>query len=230
MEGVIYILEFPAILYMRSNNGSINKKDHKIIRYMKIILTILFLLGCGQFIFAQDTTKTSPKQHETIKKADNYTIQRLIIYKNKQILLEKGWNGWMTPALRSNENQSLKEGLDSLAKAIGLTVKIVKLSGVYTYKFKNLPDHKEVSYRTHYTAKYVSGEVIQPKEPGREYKWFDISDVVDKISNEALKKETEQILKYPETLWGGSFLHTFKDGEFESVIMTEDFYPLSDNK
>ncbi|WP_121125688.1 NUDIX hydrolase [Sphingobacterium puteale] len=178
--------------------------------------------------FAQETAKASSRQQEVIKKADNYTIQRLIIYKGNQILLEKGQNGWMTPALRSNENQSLKEGLDSLAKAIGLTVKIVKLSGVYTYKFKNLPDHKEVSYRTHYTAKYLNGEIIQPKQPDREYKWFAIKDVVNNIRNEALKKETAQILMYPNTLWGGSFLHTFKDGEFESVVMTEDFYPLSD--
>lgn len=195
---------------------------------MKIIVTFLFFLFSEQIIFAQETAKASPTQQEVIKKADNYTIQRLIIYKGNQILLEKGQNGWMTPALRSNENQSLKEGLDSLAKAIGLTVKIVKLSGVYTYKFKNLPDHKEVSYRTHYTAKYLSGEVIQPKQADREYKWFAIKDVVDNIPNEALKKETAQILMYPNTLWGGSFLHTFKDGEFENVVMTEDFYPLSD--
>lgn len=134
----------------------------------------------------------------------------------------------MTPSLRSNENQSLKEGLDSLAKAIGLSIKIVKLSGVYTYKFKDLPDHKEVSYRTHYTAKYISGELIQPKQPDREYKWFAVKDVVDSISNEALKKETEQILKYPKTLWGGSFTYTYKDGKLESIKMSEDFYPLSD--
>lgn len=178
---------------------------------------------------AQDTSKVLTKQ-EIIKKTDNYTIQRLIIFNNeKEILLEKGKNGWMTPALRSNENLSLKEGLDSLAKAIGVSIKIIKLSGVYTYKFKGLPDHKEVSYRTHYTARYISGNLTQPRQPDREYKWFNIKEALENISNEALKAETSQIIKYPETLWGGSFLYTYTNDTLESLKMTEDFYSLSGN-
>ncbi len=196
---------------------------------MKRLFTLIVVVLASHFISAQDTTKTIKKQ-EIVKKADNYTIQRLLVFNNnKEILLEKGQNGWMTPALRSNENQSLKEGLDSLAKAIGISIKLVKLSGVYTYKFIGLPDHKEVSYRTHYTANYLNGELIQPTQPGREYKWFPIKSAVDMISNEALKAETNQILKFPKTLWGGSFLYTYKDDKFESIKMVEDFYPLSEN-
>jgi hypothetical protein len=193
---------------------------------MKTILNLLFLLLFGQIVYSQEIPKVEPKQ-ESIKKADNYTIQRLIIFKEKEILLEKGRNGWMTPSIRSNENQSLKEGLDSLAKVIGLNVKLLKLSAVYTYKFKNLPDHKEVSYRTHYSAKYISGELIQPKQPEREYKWFPVNQVAENISNEALKAETSQIIKFPKEIWGGSFLYLYKDGKLESIKMVEDFYSLS---
>ncbi len=195
---------------------------------MKIIFIIIVAFNCTQFVLAQDTTSTITKQ-ETVKKADNYTIQRLLIFNNKkEILLEKGINCWMTPALRSNENQSLKEGLDSLAKAIGISIKIGRLAGVYTYKFKGLPDNKEVSYRTHYTAKYVSGELIQPQQPDRAYKWFPIKTATDNISTEALRAETNQIIKFTKTVWGGSFLYSYKDDIFESIKMTEDFYSLSD--
>lgn len=195
---------------------------------MKRVLTLLMALIGTQFVSAQDTTKSIKKQ-EIVKKADNYTIQRLLIFNDKkEILLERGRNGWMTPSLRSNENQSLKEGLDSLAKLIGITIKIGRLAGVYTYKFKDLPDHKEVSYRTHYTAKYLGGELIQPKQPDREYKWFPVKTATDSISNEALKAETNQIIKFPKTVWGGSFLYTYKDGKLEGIKMTEDFYSLSE--
>jgi hypothetical protein len=195
---------------------------------MKKYLTLILILLFVKIINAQDSTKISPTQ-SAIKKTDNYTIQRLIILNaQKQVLLEKGRNGWMTPSLRSNENQSLKEGLDSLANGIGISIKVIKLSGLYTYKYKDLADHKVVSYRSHYLAKYVSGELIQPSQAGREYKWFAVKSAVDSISNEALKAETNQILKYPKTLWGGSFLLVFKHDKLESAKMTEDFYPLSD--
>lgn len=194
---------------------------------MKTCLTAFIIYCCSTLMFAQDSSKTIP-QPAAVKKADNYTIQRLLIFKGDQILLEKGPNGWMTPALRSNENQSLKEGLDSLAKAIGLSIRLIKLSGLYTYKFIGLPDHKEVSYRTHYTAKYISGELVTSKQPDKMYKWVAIKNAVDSISNEALKAETSQILNYPKVLWGGSFLYTYKSGKLESIKMTENFYPLSD--
>ena len=195
---------------------------------MKNILALAFILIGTQFVSAQDTTKTTKKQ-EIIKKADNYTIQRLLVFNDKkEILLEKGRNGWMTPSIRSNENQSLKEGLDSLAKVIGITVKFGRLAGVYTYKFNGLPDHKEVSYRTHYTAKYLGGQLIQPKQPNREYKWFSVKTATDSISNEALRAETKQIIKFPKSVWGGSFLYSYKDGKLEGMKMTEDFYLLSE--
>ena len=196
---------------------------------MKIFLIIIIALVGIKFVSAQEAAKTL-KTQEIVKKPDNYTIQRLLIFNDKkEILLEKGINGWMTPALRSNENQSLKEGLYGLAKSIGISIKIERLAGVFTYQFNGLPDHKEVSYRTHYTAKYLHGQLIQPKDPNREYRWFPVETAVDNISNEALKAETNQIIKFPKTVWGGSFLYSYKDGEPEGIKMTEDFYSLSDN-
>lgn len=179
----------------------------------------------------QDTTKNiTVRKLETAKKADNYTIQRLIVFNNtRQILLEKNKNGWMTPALRSNENQSLKEGLDSLAHAMGISIKIIKLAGVFTYKFKGVPDHKEVSYRTHYTANFINGNLIQPKQSDKEYKWLNAKEALELIGNEALKAETSQIINHPDTLWGGSFLISYNGDELESIKMTEGFYSLSGN-
>jgi hypothetical protein len=195
-------------------------------KLMKFILTTLLFFACGQFLSAQDTSKIVPKK-QVIKRADNYTIQRLIIFNNKkEILMEKYWGGWQTPALRSNQNQSLKEGLDSMATAIGISIEPVKLAGIITYKYEGLPDHKEVSYRTHYTAKYKSGEPIKTKD--KEYHWLSIKEALEKISMEALKIETTQIVNHPKVVWGGSFLLTYKDDKLQTLKLVEDFYPLTD--
>ncbi|HQW12171.1 MAG TPA: hypothetical protein PLP06_08490 [Saprospiraceae bacterium] len=196
---------------------------------MKQFLTLLFSIATTHFVSSQ-VTSSSVTGQIAIKKADNYTIQRLIIFNDENdILLEKGIAGWMTPALRSNENQSLKEGFEGLAKSIGISLLVERLAGVYTYQFVGLPDHREVSYRTHYTAKYLSGTIIQPKEDGRAYRWMPIASAIDSISNAALKSETNQIIQYPGTIWGGAFLFTYRDDKFESILMTEDFYSLSGN-
>jgi hypothetical protein len=192
---------------------------------MKKRFILALILGNFQMLLAQDTAKIAKPM--SFKKVDNYTIQRLIILKNKkEILMEKGRGGWMTPALRSNLDQSLMEGLDSLAALIGISIGKSTLSGVYTYKFKDLPDHKEVSYRTHYTAAYKNGTLIQPTDTARIYKWVPIEDALKLIENAALKAETTQIIRHPKTLWGGSFLYQYKNGTLDSIKVVEPFYPL----
>ena len=193
---------------------------------MKLILTALLFFACGQSLSAQDTSKIVPKK-QVIKRADNYTIQRMIVFNDKkEILMEKYWGGWQTPALRSNQNQSLREGLDSMATAMGISTEPLKLAGIITYKYEGLPDHKEVSYRTHYTAKYKSGNPIKTKD--KEYHWLPIKEALEKISMEALKIETTQIVNNPKVVWGGSFLLTYKDDKLQTLKLIEEFYPLTD--
>jgi hypothetical protein len=130
---------------------------------------------------------------ETVKKKDNYTVQYLSIFnENDEILLQKNQSGWHTIAMRSTEEQSIKEAMDSLANSIGLTVHSLKLGALYTYKFEGLPDHREVSFRTHFTAKLKNGSLIQPASADKTYHWISVKDAIDKITFESLKLETSQ--------------------------------------
>lgn len=188
------------------------------------LATILFLLAV-QLVFAQDTLKTTPK--EVIKKVDNYTVQYLIIQNDKgEVLLQKNNAGWHTLAMRSNESQSIKEAMDSLANSIGLTIASLKLAGLYTYKFEGLPDHKEASFRTHFTAKLKSGKLIQTPNSGRELHWVTLKEAIEKITFESSKLETSQILNKPKTVWGGTFLIIWKDDKFIGSKVLEQPYPL----
>lgn len=195
--------------------------------HYKFILSAFLILFGGQLAPAQTSGNAAAKKENT-EKIDNYTIQRLIVFNDKnEILMEKNSFGWMTPALRSNQDESVKEGLNNLASQMGISVDSIKLAGVFTYKFKGLTDHPaHVSFRTHYTAKYRSGALVQPKD--KEYKWLPVGEALEKIAMESLKTETAQIIKFPKSVWGGSFLLVFKDGKMESSKMSEELYPLTD--
>ena len=88
------------------------------------------------------------------------------------------------------------------------------------------PEHAAISFRTHYTAKYKSGQVVQPADGSKEYKWVPVADVPKLISMDSLRTETLQILEHPKVLWGGSFLVTFEDGKVTSTEALEAPYPL----
>ncbi|WP_242107908.1 NUDIX hydrolase [Luteimonas aquatica] len=164
---------------------------------------------------------------------DNYTVQRLIVSNGRgEVLLERNANGWMTPAIRANRRQSVREALDALAAGMGLRIDAVRLAGLFTYKFQETPPdpaHAAVSFRAHYTARVAGGALAQPKEDGREYRWIAEDEAAKKIGIEPLRTETAQILRHPDTLWGGSFLLVFDDAAAATpskVDVLEAPYPL----
>jgi hypothetical protein len=218
------ILPHPSNIFSRHHN-----KNY--FYHMKNIITLLLTLFATKIIFAQDSNKILTAKSVN-KKIDNYTIQRIIVFNaKKEILMQRNRFGCFTPSIRSNENQSLKEGLDSLAKAIGIVIEPIKLAGIFTYKYDGLPDHIGlVSYRTHYKTKYISGELIQykdPKDSTRLYKWMPIKEALEAIGMQALKEETTQIILYPKKIWGGSFLLSYKNDVLQSIKKLEEFYSLN---
>ncbi|UQD56915.1 NUDIX hydrolase [Flavobacterium sp. K5-23] len=168
------------------------------------------------------------KKNEPIKKIDNYTIQWLIVFnQKKEILLMKDKYGWKTPVIRSNENLSLKEGIDSLVNPIGISIHRLRLAGLTTYKYSGLKDNQVVSFRSYYTSKLKDGEISQPKDKEKEYKWLPIEEVLQIIEMQPLKTELNQILKNPKSIWGGSFIMIFEDEKFKTYKQTEPFYELN---
>jgi hypothetical protein len=195
--------------------------------FLMIFTTLIGMLLSVQITLAQDTIHQIKKQ-EPIKKIDNYTVQYLVILNNKsEMLLQKNEAGWHTPVIRSNKNQSITEAMDSLAGSVGLRIHSLKLSGLYTYKFEGLPDHPESSFRMHFTARLKDGQLIQPTDPGRSYQWVPVKEAIQKLTFESLKLETSQILTYPEKVWGGTFLITWKDDQFIGSKVIEKLYPLN---
>ena len=135
--------------------------------------------------------------------------------------------GWKTPVLRSNENLSLKEGIDSLVKPIGISIHKLNLAGLTTYQYKGLKDNQVVSYRSYYTAKLKSGEILQSQGKEKEYRWFTQNEALKLVEMQPLKTELEQILKNPKKIWGGSFILVFENEKLKTFEQKETFYELT---
>jgi hypothetical protein len=183
---------------------------------MKKTLLLLLILLFSSISFAQETGN------------DSYTIQRLVIYNEKnEVLLEKNDFGWMTPALRHNSKKTIKEGLMNLASEFGLNVSSPKLAAIFMFT----SDYKPISqFRQHYSANTIDGE-LKTSENKKDAKWFSISKAVEMMSLPdtkapfVIKDMTKHIMYYPDIVWGGTFNLSKKDGKITYKTI-EDFYPL----
>ena len=186
---------------------------------MKIIATLSLLaiiMLSGMNASAQDTG------------GDSYTIQRLIIYNTDgNVLLEKHENGWMTPALRHSSRTTINEGLENLASEFGLTISPPKLAGNFMFISEYKPTS---SFRQHYTAKLVDGDLKRP-EGKLDAGWFSPHDAIELMSLPdaklvgAVGEMTEQVLNYPEIIWGGTFT-LWKENDVTVYKASEHFYPI----
>ena len=159
---------------------------------------------------------------------DSYTIQRLIIYNQKgEILLEKNDFGWMTPALRHNSKVTINEGLENLAADFGLKISKPKLSGIFMF----ITDYKPISqFRQHYSCIYQEGELKVAKNKSKA-QWFSINKAIEMMSLKdtkapfVIRDMTQQILYFPEIIWGGTYDLSRKTGKL-TYKTKEGFHPI----
>lgn len=198
----------------------------------------LFLLknieGIGWKIISKTATQTDYSGYvERDRKLDNFTLQRLIVLNDKgEILMEQGdvLKGeddptWFPPAVYSNTRQSITEAMDSLALSRGIKISKPELRAYPTYKFTY---HDQVSFRSYFVAKYVEGNLIRSKD-GSAMKWLPVEEALSHIPVEAIKLITKQIVEFPKSVWGGSFLIS-ENGELHDTMILEEFYPLFSTK
>lgn len=181
---------------------------------MKKTISIFLLCLTGIFSYGQ-AQETQPT---------NQTIIRLTVVKdNDKILMRNTKYGWMTPAVYFKEKQNIREVLDSMSGLYGIKISDPNLKGLFTYKyeFKTTADMRQL-----YVANYKSGS-LKPSAEGEEVYWIPINEALDKLESTvpSLKQITKQIIEYPNTLWGGSFI-LYREHEKMKSRIEEDFYPL----
>lgn len=198
----------------------------------------LFLLknieGQGWKIISKTATQTDYTGYvERDRKLDNFTLQRLLVLNDAgeilmvqgDLVTKEGEPSWFPLSLYSNTRQSITESMDSLALSYGLKISKPELRAYTTYKFTY---HGQVSFRSYYVAQYVDGNLNAPKE-GVVLKWLPVEEALSHIPVEAIRLITKQVLEFPSTVWGGSFLIS-ENGEHHDTLVLEGFYPLFGTK
>lgn len=182
---------------------------------MKKVITIILICLVSISIFGQNE-KVQPT---------NQTIIRLTIIKdNNKILIRETEYGWMTPAVYFRKKQNIHEITDSLSSVYGIKINNLNLNGLFTYKYNFKPT---ADIRLLYVAKFESGDLKTIVGKEKIY-WMPIEEALSKLGStvQSLEDMTTQIIKHPETLWGGSFILTKVNGKLTSRI-EEIFYPLT---
>ncbi len=156
----------------------------------------------------------------------NFTMQRLLIVnENNEILMCKEDYVWAPPSGMHSQRQYIRESLDSIAHAYGVSIKAPQLHGYFSYKYDY---HPFSTLRSYYVAEYVNGVPKLP-EGMDEVKWMPISEAINQTTVTSIKQSMNQILNFPNTVWGGSFMVS-REKKGHPTKKTEEFYPLFDSK
>ncbi len=181
---------------------------------MKKVVILFALVLMHNSLLAQSEDNSEP----------NTTIIRLLILNdNGEILLKKATIGWVIMDKVYEQRQTLNEAINSLSNKYGASISKPELKGVFTYKFGF---NNSSSIRQIYVAKSTTNDL--PKNKNVEFYWAPKDEAIEKLSGTvpSLGEMVEQILDYPQVVWGGSFLIK-RENEKITSEQKEDFYPIS---
>lgn len=153
---------------------------------------------------------------------ENFTVQRvLILNDNGEMLMSKDRSVWSMPSLVYKDREFIREGIDSLSTSYGIQLSNIEIRGQFSYKYDYQP---YATIRNYYVANYAGGELKTP-EGFEDARWIPIPEAIEKTTVTSIKQIANQILDYPNTVWGGSFLVS-DVGDDHPTAQTEAFYPL----
>ncbi|MDT0607405.1 NUDIX hydrolase [Croceitalea rosinachiae] len=189
----------------------------------RIFYFLLVLVVFTNKNFAQTIAGNTDKDENIHRDpTHNFTMQRLIIINDKnEMLMAREDYVWAPPSVSYSKREFLKESMENLAEDYGIKITDLKLHGYFSYKYEY---HPFATLRSYFVAQYVSGELKAPNWMD-EVKWMPISEAIDNNTVTSIKQITKQIMEYPDTVWGGSFMIS-RNEEGHPTKQVEKFYPL----
>ena len=186
---------------------------------MKKIFLLFIIVLISNSLLGQSTKDPEP----------NKTVIRLtILNANGDVLMKESDYGWMTIATFHTERQNINEVIDSLTTEYGITITKPSLAGIFTYKYK----FKESSdTRQLYVAKYIKGD-LELGKGNHNLTWLPKDEAIEKLKSTvpSLGEMTQQILDFPNEVWGGSFLLDRNENWKLSSKIIENFHLIRDNQ
>lgn len=179
---------------------------------MKPIAFIL-LFVCLNLAYSQSNNELSVFHRLTLLNDQN----ELLVVKVKDAPF------WVTPGLYLTSNQTIKQGLDSLAGTYGLTLKNPKLSGLFILK-REINGKKSSSVRHVFTAEVKGGSIKLPQGI-EQIKWLSPKEAFELITFPHISSMLEKTLEDPEHVWTGTLMQYREGQEWKGKIL-EEFYPI----
>ncbi|MBC6999955.1 hypothetical protein [Cytophaga sp. FL35] len=179
---------------------------------MKKVIKILFIIVC----------------HSVNAQVDNNIpiFHRLLLLNAQNELMVvkiENTDFWVTPGLYQSKEQTIKNGLDSIASTYGLKLKEIHLKGTFMLK-RELNGASSTSLRNVYTAKVQKG-MAKKHEGISEIKWLSVDEVMKTITFPHINLMVKQIMSKPNDIWGGTLLQ-FKENDLWRAKVLEEFYRL----
>lgn len=178
-----------------------------------------------KFIFCFIVTLVSACQWSTKSPPRVGTLSRLLIKNSAhEILAVKVKEGfWVTPAVYNVPGERLRTSLTKLVAPYGITITDPKLKGIFLLNVEE--NSKKSAYTRLFFEVHVKTGTAQTPKEFDEIRWVSMEDATSLMSFEHIGLSIQQIAKYPDTIWGGTFTLNRKNGKMSSK-QTEAFYPL----
>ncbi|MBQ4915604.1 hypothetical protein J8L85_14205 [Maribacter sp. MMG018] len=153
-------------------------------------------------------------------------FHRLLIFNSQnELMVVKIENAdfWVTPGLYQTKEQTIREGLDSIASSYGINIKELQLKGTFILK-RELNGKNSTSLRNIYTAKIKDG-VDQRPNGIEEINWLPLKKAMKKITFPHINSMIKSIMANPDKVWGGTLLQYKENDKWKTKVL-EEFYTI----
>ena len=178
---------------------------------MKKILLVLSIAFVSISINAQESNVTTFHRMLVLNKENKLLVVKI---KNKDL--------WVTPGLYQNSNQSIKQGIDSIAATYGMKIHDTQLRGMYGLKNTS---QKYYSTRNMFIVKTTSKIVKLPKIIS-EVKWLSLNEAYKLISFSHINDFIKDVFMHPNNVRSGAIERFNSNGKHTSRVL-ENFYNIN---
>jgi hypothetical protein len=133
-------------------------------------------------------------------------------------------NEWEIPGARYNAPFTIQGFIDTLCHEDGISVKDIKLSGIYTIEYEG---QKKFAIMQYYTAVFSSGS---PRVPAgcANIQWLSVEEALKLISFDDMRMFVKKAIEDPQVVWGAA-AYKYKDKNTHKTVieLRQPFYRLN---
>ena len=156
----------------------------------------------------------------------NFSYFKLVVTNEKEEMLLVQYKGiWELPGKKYIDTRTISQFTAFMSEELGVIHEDLRLRGLFSFYYNEAKNPILFNY---YSSKYKSGTIIAPSDC-TDIAWFSIEEALKIIPFETMRLVLGKMYKQKGYVWGASMrIHKEANSIINSVIMEEEFYPLSE--